>query len=669
MTEASALSRKPGFRLDIQGLRAIAVGAVLLYHAGVPFIPGGYVGVDIFFVISGFLITSHLLAGLQRDGRVQFAHFYAKRARRILPASFLVLVLSVLAAMLWFPPLLLKEVWRGALATALYIPNVLFAVNGTNYLAESTPSLFQHYWSLGIEEQFYLIWPLMLMLGWRILRSQRAVFAALLFMVAASFAACVYLTYQSQPLAFFLLPTRAWELGVGGMVAFLLFQRSSVLPGTAAAVVSWSGLVGIVVSAVLFDSSTAFPGYWAALPVAATAMVIIGGATPTQLSPFRILSSQGMVFVGAISYSLYLVHWPALIVPQAAVGFENPLPLWQTLTIAGLCVPVAWLIYRYVENPARDASIVTAARPRRTLLAAACASVIAILISTGAYAYSMTLPLTESRSAAAPEIISPPIATSFVPSNLTPSLRDAENDQPEIYANGCQRSFGSTESTGCLYGDPAKPRIALFGDSHAAQWFPALWTFAQTSGYAVETFTKSSCPSISADVMRDGVRYGECTKWRDAVIERLNTAPPALVVIANYGTAPLIDQHSGYASAWESALGSTLDRLIPRTVVIADTPDFHETVPVCLSANLDNTAPCTKSRDEVLTSPSRMAEVAATSSRSIALIDLTRYICGPEECPPIIGNTLVYRDAHHLTATFSKLLAGVLADQLTPILG
>lgn len=208
------------FRPDIQGLRAIAVLGVLLYHAGVPGFAGGYVGVDFFFVISGSLITSQLLAGLARDGRIRFGEFYANRIRRILPASLVVLVVTAFAVVLWAPRLLQPEFLRDAIATALYAPNVLFALEGTDYLAETAPSPYQHYWSLGVEEQFYLLWPLILLVSWVVGRGRRPVLLAIGCVRAAlSFTAGAVLTFQSQPLAFFLLPTRAWELAAGGLLA------------------------------------------------------------------------------------------------------------------------------------------------------------------------------------------------------------------------------------------------------------------------------------------------------------------------------------------------------------------------------------------------------------------------------------------------------------------
>lgn len=231
-------------------MRAIAVLAVVLYHAQIPLFQGGYVGVDIFFVISGFLITSHLLGFILRTGRVPFGESYAKRARRILPASFLILVLSVIGALLLVPPVLMRQVWMGAVATALYVPNILFGLQGVNYLAETTPSLFQHYWSPGIEEQFYLVWPLLMALNFWLFKRTRWVFWALAVMSAVSFVASVVITPTAQPMAFFILPTRAWVLGVASVLASIVF----------------------------FSAQTAFPGYMAAISVADTAAVIVSGA-------------------------------------------------------------------------------------------------------------------------------------------------------------------------------------------------------------------------------------------------------------------------------------------------------------------------------------------------------------------------------------------------------
>lgn len=654
-----------GFRADIQGLRAVAVGAVLLYHAGVPFLPGGYVGVDVFFVISGFLITSHLLDQLQRHGRLRFGEFYARRARRILPAAFVVLALTVLAALIWYPPLLMRDMWAAAVATALYVPNYFFALADADYLAEaSNPSLFQHYWSLGVEEQFYLLWPALLAVAWALVRSRRALLWVLVGVVVVSFSWSVWLTVESQPWAFFSLPSRAWELGAGGIVAVLLQHRPRAVPERFAPILGWAGIAAVVASVVVFSSGTLFPGAPAALPVLGTAAVIAAGET--RGGPTRLLSMRAMTFLGLISYSLYLVHWPAIVLPEAAI--RGPLPLWATLLIAAACVPVAWLLYRFVENPMRRASLFTRARARRTLVGAAAGSVACLALATGAYALADARPLDAERAAADTVIVDSPRGTGYVPENLSPELREARESLPEIYDDGCNRGTGVTDAEGCVYGDPEAPRIVLFGDSHAAHWFPAVEGFAEPAGYAVEVQTKSSCPAADIETLRNGSPYPQCAQWRDAVIDRINESQPALVLLVSFAGADLAPGVEDDAATWDAALGRTLDALEAPAAVIADTPDMREDPAPCLSARLDDAVACGQPRDVALDGAARQAEVSATAARGIPLLDLNDYLCDAERCPPIIGSTLVYRDSHHLTAEISAEMTGVLGRAVRAVL-
>ena len=662
---ASARPVHSGFRADIQGLRAVAVASVLLYHAGIPFLPGGYVGVDIFFVISGFLITSHLLEQLQRHGRLKFGEFYARRARRILPASFVVLTLSVLAALLWYPPLLMRDMWAAAVATALYAPNYFFASAQSDYLAEaSNPSLFQHYWSLGVEEQFYLLWPALLALAWALARTRRALIVVLIGVVAASFALCVWLTFASQPWAFFSLPSRAWELGVGGLVAVVLQRRRRIVGERWAALLGWGGIAAVAASVLFFSSETVFPGVAAALPVLGTAAVIAAGET--RGGPTRMLSVRAMTFLGLISYSLYLVHWPAIVLPGAAI--PGPTPLWANLLIAVACVPAAWLLYRFVEDPVRRAPLLTKSRARVTLAGAVVGSLACLGLASAAYAVAGTRSLHVERAASSTVIVDSPRGTDFVPDNLAPSLRDARESLPSIYDDGCMEGTAEKDAEGCVYGDPDAPRIVLFGDSHAAQWFPALEGFAITAGYSVEVHTKASCPAADIETLRHGNPYPQCATWRADVIDRINASPPALVLLATFSDPELAADVEDEPQTWNAALGRTIDALDAPVAVIADTPDMREDPAPCLSAHLTDAEVCAQPRSVALTGPAREAEVTATAARGVPLVDLNEYLCDDEACPPILGNTLVYRDSHHLTADISADLADVLGDALRPLL-
>lgn len=661
---------RAGFRPDIQGLRAIAVLLVVVYHSGISWVSGGYVGVDVFFVISGFLITTHLLESLQNTGRIHFGSFYARRARRILPAALAVAGCTLIAAWIWMPPLLLRDVAASAIATAIYIPNIIFAVQGTNYLSESAPSVFQHFWSLGIEEQFYAIWPAILALGfWLFKRNERSLLVAVVALTASSFALCTIAMGVSQPWAFFSLPTRAWELGVGGFVAFFIRSGCRWLQRPGAGILAWVGLTALIVAALFYNSDTPFPGLHAALPVLGSALLIIGGAAPGSLHAGRVLGWSFLQHVGAISYSLYLVHWPLQVIPQAAVGLNNPLPLWLRLILGLLAFPIAWVLYRYVEMPAIGWRPLTRARPLRSGLAAASASALVVALAATCFIVTGSAPLATNRVAPQSSIKLGPAGTSFVPANLAPALRDASSDNPAIYSNGCHRSFDSTDVSGCRVGsNDEAPLVYLFGDSHAASWYPALAALAERGDIRLDSNTKSSCHSVDAARTLNGIEYTACATWREGVIDRIRAERPALVLIANYGHSQLTSDVP-FLTAWQDGMKRTLDAIAPVTAaVIADVPDNGETPAICLSAHIRDVEPCLQSREEQLRETAADSEKSAAAKATVAYLDFSSYLCNDRSCPPIIDNLLVYRDAHHLTATFSRSMSDAVWEHIQPII-
>ncbi len=664
-------SSSEGFRKDIQGLRAIAVVAVLLYHAGVPAVAGGYVGVDIFFVISGFHITTHLLSQLERHGRIRFASFYAKRIRRILPASFAVLALSLTGAALLYPPILMDEVRRGAVATALYVPNFLFAFDGTNYLAEETPSLFQHYWSLGIEEQFYLLWPLFLMLGFLVARrSRKILFAMVLALVLASFAYAIHMTEVSQPEAFFLLPSRTWELGVGGLVAFALRTGTSRIPNWLADVLAWTGILGIAAAVMLFGSATPFPGYHAALPVLAAAAVIIGGAYRGNHGPAALLSTRPFQFLGVISYSLYLVHWPLLMFPQAATGFRAALPLPVGLGLAAAAVPLAWLSYRFIEQPFRSSPWVVRVSRRRVFLTAAAGSLGCLVLATGAQAAADARP--QDGGVVAPEfspVVPPPHELLAIPSNMRPTLREAAADLVPIHTNGCNLSSGTSDPSDCVFGDEDAPRIVLFGDSHAAQWFPAVQGYAEAAGYSVEVQTKNACPSVDVTVLRQGVPFTECDEWREKALERIEESKPALVIMSNRERFNFEHQGRSVTDAWMDGTRRTLDRVSAPVLVLTDTPNLGFVPATCLSANVDDQSVCAADRSRAINSEKKAMEEETVLRAGDSWASLNDYMCDDELCLPVLDDVLVYRDSNHLTSTFTGEMVGPMGQAIESAMG
>ncbi len=556
------------FRADVQGLRAVAVGLVLLYHAGVPVVGGGYVGVDVFFVISGFLITSHLVTSLRRNGRIGFADFYARRARRILPASFVVLVVTALALWAVAPPLALAGMMKDALATVTYVPNIWFAVQDTDYLADHAASPFQHYWSLGVEEQFYLLWPLLLVVLTRRARGRgRQVVVGIAALAVLSLIAGVWATWWNPSFAFFLLPTRAWELLAGGLVAAAVLQRPPRLPPVLAAAGGWLGLAAVVVAAVVFDSGTPFPGAAALLPVLGTATVIFCGSVQRPLGPTRLLSVPVLQHLGLISYSLYLVHWPLLIVPAEALGRE--LSTWERLALGvGLALPLAVLLHRFVEVPARSARALIGRPPRLTLNATAAVTVVLALLLGGAVSRAENGPIAGASVApAAPSTpAAPPRGTGVVPTNLTPSLRQVDQDVPDVYDRpGCHLDTVVATVQDCRFGRRgAATRVALFGDSHAAQWLPALERLAAEGGaLEIATYTKSSCPSVGVTTVLKGVAYASCDRWRTAVIAHLTADAPDVVALSNDAYHELLGAPGPAARTreWTGGLARTIDQL------------------------------------------------------------------------------------------------------------
>src|ERR687897_977248 len=356
--EANLKPPKEGFRPDVEGLRAVAVGVVLLYHAGVPFAPGGYVGVDVFFVISGYLITGLLLIASEKTGTLSLARFYSRRAKRLLPMTVVVLGAVVLVVGMWprFDPVRMDEVSLGVVASGLYVMNWLLAARATDYFAAGLQaSPVQHFWTLAVEEQFYLIWPALLLVtawwsrraGWSLRPALAAAFAAV---TIASLTYSVYATQLQAGAAYFSTLTRGWELALGGMLALVPASRLRRQPRWVAYALGWAGLGAIAFATFRFNDGTLFPGYAALVPTLGTAAIIAAGigSTVTFAGPARLLTLGPVRHVGRISYSWYLWHWPPLVFAATLWGKLSPLE--GVGVLAASYVP-AVLSNRLVERP------------------------------------------------------------------------------------------------------------------------------------------------------------------------------------------------------------------------------------------------------------------------------------------------------------------------------
>lgn len=689
------------FRPDIEGLRAVAVGLVVLGHARVPGFEGGYIGVDVFFVLSGFLITGLLLREQATTGAVSMAGFYARRARRILPAASVVLVVTVLASYQWLGFLRGGEIAEDGKWAALFAANFRFASEGTQYLnLTAPPSPLQHYWSLAVEEQFYLVWPIIFLtvvsVAPRI--SPAAKLAAVLaLIIVASFAWSVVQTGTNPVWAFFSPLTRAWELALGSLLAVGLPQLRRI-PLRLGPWLSWAGLGGVIVGAFIIDSGTAFPGYAAALPVIGTAMVVVGGTIAPRGGAERLLGLLPFQVLGKWSYSLYLWHWPVLIIAEQRAG--QSLPLVQNLGLVALGLGLAVITHYAIENPIRFARPLTR-NPWSSLSVGVCLVVAAYGLSGWQLSqHSPSRPPARPAAALEAEPASDPgnfrgdpveevlalVAASTAineqPSDLVLDLRSANTDfawflpAPEE----CLVDPEILESPPCIFGDPDGSRtVVLLGDSHAAQWLQALDDIGARMHWKVIMLGKAGCPAASLDfrmayqtaTQRLVGPPPDCVPWMDNAISRINETRPDVVILASCnGCEYMVDANDKVLtrSAWGTGLEETLQRITsPNTtkVVLGDIPRLKGSVD-CLALHPDNVQACAEPVGPVTGATYNDIERSVAEAAGVAFIDVTPWFCG-SVCSPIVGNMVVYTNDYHVTATYARHLSWALESVLMPI--
>jgi peptidoglycan/LPS O-acetylase OafA/YrhL len=645
---------------------------------------------------------------------VRLGSFYGARARRLLPASAAVGVVTAIGSVILLSPLEVRSVLGDGIACALYVGNYRFARQGIDYLAsDRPPSPFQHYWSLGVEEQFYLVWPpLIIGAAWLIRRARRPTssepaassttpYLVLLALVAAvSFAASVITTHTMAPVAFFSLPTRAWQLAAGGLIALSATQWRR-LPPIAAALTGWAGLGVIVLACTRLGATTPYPGTAALLPVLGAALVIGAGCATPARGCGRMLAVSPMRAIGRVSYSWYLWHWPVLLLAPALLG--HPLGLAERLIAAGVSAGLAVLTLRLIENPIRFAAPLRRSATA-SLAVGALATAVAVCVGIAALVFvpapvgrslaTQTLTITEGPPLVGGTVeqydavvqrdfaqVQAAVAASAdlddVPSNLDPPLTDAAAPDQRLFINGCLRNYLEVGQPECAMGDTASPTtVALIGDSNAAMWSTGFEQIATQRHWRLETLTRAGCPFLldlpvfSFILHRD---YPECDRWRGDITARLKTEHPRLIVLsmlriygARYGRP---SGFTSYDPAWIESLTRSVQQLRStgaQVLVLGPIPDPQSRVPICLSQHLDDATACSPLRSVAVDETGIAAETAAVKTGGGHYADLTELFCTAERCPSIVGNTLVYRDQGHLTFEYVRLLApvlGALADR------
>ena len=600
---------------QIQGLRALAALLVTLFHA--KWVNGGFIGVDIFYVISGFLITGLLLREIERTGTINFKEFYARRFKRLLPTSFFVLLVTAVASWLLIPATMRSSLGRDIIAASLYVSNYLFAWWQADYQnLDATPSPVIHYWSLAVEEQFYLIWPLLILFFFiAATKFKKKILLTLLVatVTALSFVFSIYQTETSPIWAFYSLPTRAWELGLGALLVLLPPIKTKKLVGLL-------GFIFIIVSAFIFGETTAFPGVNAVLPVLGTVMLI---STINSWPPFLndVANSRMFQWLGEISYPLYLWHWPLLVLPSTY--FARPLAIYERILAIIATIILADLTHRFIEEPFRKHKT----EPTLVFKRSGVITLVSVLIGTAIIFSS-----------------SDKIDVSGI--NGAVSLAQIKA-RPLVYDDGCHANYAQTKSDKCEYADTKSDKtMVLYGDSHAAQWFPALVEIASRSGYRLISLTKSACPSVdTVRLDQGGFKMSRCKQWRINTIKRIQEINPDVLIMSSFqyfAQPPRFTDREQWWNDGQRKLLTEVKNISPHLIYITDTPHPLRDIPACL-ANYSISKCNTTQRSEDL------------SISGFNVINPNSWLCS-RVCPAVKDGVVAYRDASHISVDIAIAL-------------
>ena len=674
-------------RGDIQGLRAIAVVLVVVYHLWPEALSGGFIGVDTFFVISGFLITTHLVKNPPVRARDVWA-FWMRRVKRLLPAAFFVLAVTMIGIRLLAP----DTVWRAwggqVVAAAFYVENWALAASSVDYLtSEDAPSAVQHFWSLSVEEQFYLFWPLILgglFIAGAALGAKRALIPryGVLGFLLLSLAYSIHLTGNEPGIAYFSTLTRGWEFAAGGIIALIPPATEHFRSSHVASAMSWAGLAAILYAATAYDETTPFPGSAAALPVLGTAAVI-WAHTEAETSPARLLAWKTSRFLGDHSYSIYLWHWPLIVLMPFVIGTLH----WpQKLGIIAATVFMAFLTKALIEDNFRRtldrSKIMTGGRFLLVgslgigLISGAVVGTAAQREQTPAQVASQVLEAKDNvgtQCFGAASMVNDCVDSGAGP--LVPAPAAAKQDRSDAYVDKCWSQGEFARRPVCTYGN-GRTKVALVGNSHAGQWLPALQEIAKERDWTISTFLASRCSPTDSELAFDSDASAEgCLAFGKWVLDRTSHGQFDVIIAAARQSLPVHGEDFGTTLdkaviGYESYLQKWTAGGTP-IVVIRDSPFPGNTVrnvPDCIASSKKPLVDCSGT-PKSWHSMDPLADAARSSAKgSASVVDMSEFFCRDDICPAIIGSVIAYIDGSHLTATYVRTLIPYLATKLEKVI-
>ncbi len=681
--EHTAPAAERDVRKDIQALRAIAVAAVVVYHLWPAALPGGFVGVDVFFVISGFLITSQLV-GRPPSRPADLARFWGRRVLRLIPAVALVILATLGGALLFMSVSQWDRVAGDALSSMLYVENWRLISDATDYLDQNrAPSPFQHYWSLSVEEQYYLLWPLVTgLLAWLTRRHSRrartiafgAGFGAL---VLTSLVLSLTLTSSDPARAYFATYTRLWQLGVGSLLAVACPVLIPRLGAAVRAALLWAGVLALVVALVVIDDQTAYPGVAALLPTLAAAALIVASDPEHRLNPRRLHHSRAVQHVGDTSYAIYLWHWPLIILAPFALD-RSPGPVAK-LVIVALTLGLATASTYLVENPLRNHPALRN-RTRRSFLLGLALTVLVVAASFGlkwhvdAVVRDNKLAVRQAISKGDPCLGAGALTAGKKcpadPELVTDPAFAKDDISPGIAPHWCLNWPPFDERLGhCQVGDTKHPQhhVAIFGNSHMGEWLPTFKELGRNRHWQVDTYLIGACATILRPV---GVAPGtettpeECVQILQDEITLMAQGGYDLIVVSAFTQGAPVS-----APNFDTTVAALAATGVP-VVVIRSTPTplEGEEVADCVARHLDDSTECDGQAAAWILPDPLDEEVRALADPRVQAVDMNEYFC-PDgtTCPSVIGGVIVYRDNVHMTATYARTLAPMLAAHLVPI--